>query len=65
MNSFVTTRYTSCSKINGVLNECCDFVDDLKEISNLMNTTFVPIADKLIKERLNCVSESNDTGCFD
>ena len=40
-------------------------MDDPKEIGNLMNKTFVPIANKFTKERKNGVYESNDKCCFD
>ena len=33
VNNIITTRSTYCSKINGMLDECGEFVDGLKEIS--------------------------------
>ena len=34
-----------------MLNECGKFVDDLKDIDNLINKNFVNIADKLLEEK--------------
>ena len=66
VNNIVITMRISCSKINGVFDKCADFVDGLKEFGNLMNKTAVySIADKLIKDRKNGVSENIDKCSFD
>ena len=43
-----------------MLDESGKFLDDPKEVSNLMNKVFVYIADNLLKDRMNGVHENSD-----
>ena len=62
INNIVTTKSTSHSKINGVLDVYGKFVDEPKEVGNLMNKKFVSIADDLIKERMDVVQKYDEFG---
>ena len=54
MNDIVSTKSTYSCRINGLLDECGKIVNDPKCVGNLMNKTFVNIADKLLKEKRCC-----------
>ena len=60
MNDIVSTKSTSNCRINGVLDECGNTVNDPKCVGNLMNKNFVNIAEKLLKERKDVVDVKND-----
>ena len=53
INNIVATKPTSHSKINGVVDVHGNFVDEPREIGNVMNKNFVSIADDLIKKRIH------------
>ena len=61
INNIVTTKSTSHSKINGVLDLYGKFVDEPKEVGNLMNKNFVSIADDLIKERMDVACDYDES----
>ena len=56
---FSTKSSCSC-RIKCVFNECGKFVENPKGVGNLMNKSFVNIADKLLKERKGVIGVKND-----